>query len=155
MDGVVDPKRWIIIYSGKATAPETGTFRFVGWADDFMMVRWNGENVLDASYVGEELDTTATEELAGNAPEGIPFKFGQWIQMQAGDTVPIQILIGEGPGGDSGFMLMVQKQDNGGTTQGDTGKGDYPVFQVADGKIPSLGPNAKFSYKKMLFQPSN
>jgi hypothetical protein len=69
-----------------------------------------------------------------------------------GETIPIQILIGEGPGGDSGFMLMVQKQDADGTTKGDTAKGDYPVFQVAGGEIPSLGPNAKFSYKKMLFQ---
>lgn len=77
VDGIVEAKRWIIVYRGMVTAPESCSFRFVGFADDFMMVRWNGENVLDASYAGEELDTTATEELAGNAPEALPFKFGK------------------------------------------------------------------------------
>ena len=146
VDGVVQAKRWIIIYDAKVMPPETGTFRFVGWADDFMMVRCNGDNVMDASYQGEELDPTATAELAGNGPEALPFKFGKWIQMQEGVAVSIQILIGEGPGGDSGFLLMVQKQ-------GDNSKpGDDPVFQLMDGPIPDLGKG--FSKKKMLFQPA-
>jgi hypothetical protein len=143
VDGVVQAKRWIIVYTAKVIAPETGTFRFVGWADDFMMVRWDGVNVLDASYPGEELDPSATADKAD-----IGFnnwrRYGNWIQMQEGAAVQMQVLIGEGPGGDSGFTLMIQRQGD------DSKNGDDPVFQLKDAPIPDYGKG--FSKKKMLFQ---
>jgi hypothetical protein len=140
---VVQAKRWVIVYNAKVTAPETGTFRFVGWADDFMVVRWNGDNVLDACYAGELLDPSARTDSAANRVHG------KWIDMEAGVPVPLQILIGEGPGGFSGFLLSVQKKGAESTT------GDDPVFQLADGPIPDLPDLGKgFTKKKMIFQPA-
>jgi hypothetical protein len=60
----------------------------------------------------------------------------------------MKVLIGEGPGGSSGFLLMIQKQGD------DSPKGDYPVFQVQDVKIPDISYLPNFSKKKMLFQVS-
>jgi len=148
VDGVVEAKRWIIVYEGKVIPPESGTFRFVGWADDFLAVRWNGANVLDASYPSEELDPSADSEKISGRDGDQTFKCGNWIQMVAGEAVPIQILIGEGPGGYSGFLLMVQKQGD------DSQSGDLPVFQLRDGPIPDVGKDPKLFKKKMVFQPA-
>jgi len=143
VDTVVQAKRWIIVYDGKVTVPETGTYRFVGFADDFMVVRWDGTNVLDASYDGEVLDPSATDSSTEDSFDGRSYRFGTWIQMQAGAVVPIKILIGEGPGGYSGFLLMIQKQGD------DSKKCDYPVFQLRDTPIPDM--KNDFSKKKLIF----
>ena len=46
----VKPERWVALYKGKVTAPEAGTFHFVGGADDIMFVKFNGKTVLNASW---------------------------------------------------------------------------------------------------------
>ena len=43
----VDPAAWVCIYSGNVVAPFTGKFRFLGTADDLILVRFNKEIVLD------------------------------------------------------------------------------------------------------------
>jgi hypothetical protein len=146
----VRARRWIIIYQAKITPPASGRYRFIGFADDFMVVRINGENVLDASLAetGEGLDPSANvSEDVGIGPEKYPLKCGAWVDMEAGITMDMQVLIGEGPGGQSGFLLMVQKQGD------DSSKGDYPVFQLNNSDVPVMNAGFVFSKKKMLFQP--
>lgn len=46
----VKPSHWIAIYRGKVVAPKSGTFRFVGMADDTITVRFNGKEVFDHGY---------------------------------------------------------------------------------------------------------
>ncbi len=46
----VAPSRWVAIYSGWVRAPFSGKFRFVGSADDVLVVRFNEEVVLDYGY---------------------------------------------------------------------------------------------------------
>ncbi len=52
---------WIAIYSGYVVAPFTGTFRFVGFADDAILVRFNKNVVLDYGWysltMGVRLET--------------------------------------------------------------------------------------------------
>jgi hypothetical protein len=149
VEGTVHPRRWNVIYQATIIPPETGQFRFIGFADDFLMVRMDGRNVLDGSLSGEELDSEANvHEDVGTGPEGQPLKCGKWIQMDAGTPMDMMVLIGEGPGGFSGFLLMIQKQGV------NTPKGDYPVFQLQEAPIPDLGFGFQFSKKKMLFQVS-
>jgi len=148
--GIVQPLRWIIVYDATVTAPEAGTYRFVGWADDFLVVRWNGDNVLDASYPSEELDPSAISEKITSKDGDQTLKYGKWIQMDAGTPVPMKILIGEGPGGYSGFLLMVQKQGD------ESPNGDYPIFQVQDASVPDLGGGfQKITKKKILFKSAS
>jgi len=149
VEGTVAPMRWIVIYHAWVIPPESGQFRFIGFADDFMVVRVGGQNVLDASWNGEELAPEANvKEAVGLGVERQPLKCGKWIQMEAGTPVDMQVLIGEGPGGHSGFLLMVQKQGVA------TPQGDYPVFQLQDSPIPDLDKTFHFSKKKMVFQLS-
>jgi hypothetical protein len=151
VENVVSPRRWIIIYQAKVKPPSSGRFRFIGFADDFLVVRVNGQNVLDACMPEETLDPSANaNEPVGVGLEHIDLKCGKWIQLDSRNSVPIQILIGEGPGGTSGFLLMVQKEGDGSSNS------DYPIFQVRDTPIPDLSTGNDSSYfhisnKKMLF----
>jgi hypothetical protein len=142
-------RRWIAIYHAKIIPPEGGTFRFIGFGDDFLVVNIDGKNVLDGSFQGERLDPSANvNENVGQAWGGQSLNCGQWFQLQAGLAADMQILIGEGPGGASGFVLMIQeKGDN-------SSPGDYPVFQVGDIPIPDGMNIPNFSKKKLLFQLS-
>lgn len=49
-DDKVKPSRWAAIYRGRVIAPKTGRYRFVGLADDALVVRFNNENVLDYGW---------------------------------------------------------------------------------------------------------
>lgn len=45
------PGGWIGVFKGRVVAPKTMKFRFVGSADDTLMVRFGGKIVLEAGYV--------------------------------------------------------------------------------------------------------
>ena len=47
LGGRVQPKMWVVHYKGNVIPTESGTFRFVGMADDVLVVRFNGRVVLD------------------------------------------------------------------------------------------------------------
>jgi hypothetical protein len=154
VDDVVKPSHWIVIYEAKVTPPESGRYRFIGFADDFLVVRIDEKNVLDASLsddANEELDPMAkVKDGVGMSPEAKrPLKCGPWIDMDSATPMDMEVLIGEGPGGLSGFLLMIQKEGD------NSQKGDYPVFQLQDSPIPDMSRNFTLSKKKMLFHGSN
>jgi hypothetical protein len=150
--GVADKviaKRWVIHYHANIVPPKSGRFRFLGFGDDFLVVRVGSENVLDACWGGEELDPTANStnknEPVLPAPTGYggTMRRGKWINMDQGAVQSIDILVGEGPGGDSSFYLLIEEEGD---------KDDYSVFQIAptalpaDTKLPST-----FTGKTMVF----
>lgn len=49
-DVVKVPGAWVCIYSGNVVAPFSGKFRFLGTADDVILVRFNKEIVLDYGF---------------------------------------------------------------------------------------------------------
>jgi hypothetical protein len=143
----VTARRWIVHYHANVLAPKDGRYRFLGYGDDFLVVRWDGRNVLDGSISNEYLDKSAnngTETVPG--PNGHVLVCGKWFSTAAGVAVPIDILIGEGPGGSSGFILLIEEE-------GDTSSpGDYPVFQVAPGTVPTIKTvTSPFSGKTLVF----
>ena len=46
----VQPGRWAVVYRGMITPPHSGKYRFVGHADDILVIRFNGKNVFDHGY---------------------------------------------------------------------------------------------------------
>lgn len=46
----VQPKRWAVVYRGAVKAPKSGKFRFVGAADDVLVVKFNNKLVFDYGY---------------------------------------------------------------------------------------------------------
>ncbi|MDR0534275.1 MAG: hypothetical protein LBH01_10020 [Verrucomicrobiales bacterium] len=138
----VQPKRWIIIYHGDFTAPEDGTYRFVGVCDDILVVRLNNNNVMDGSLFSVVSKGVTREKtgLAYNRANGIYQMYaGNWFQLRAGQSYPIDIMIGEQPGGHFNAFLLIQQKGKEYPKQsgGDNLSLVLPVFQTAPTPIPS------------------
>lgn len=86
----VQPGRWAVVYRGMITPPRSGKYRFVGHADDILVVRFNGKNVFDHGYFsgttpvmiyanmdvmkGTREDATIKKQLRRNYPMEQPLK---------------------------------------------------------------------------------
>lgn len=46
----VEPSRWVVVYRGVVSPPKTGRYRFVGGADDVMVVRFDNKHVFDHGW---------------------------------------------------------------------------------------------------------
>lgn len=124
-------RRWLVHYRGQVITPRTGTFRFVGSGDDILIVRCKGRNVLDASFPNYRvLPDTNTGDNIGGAPV-VPMVGGLWIEMRAGEAMPLEVLIGENPGGHFSCFLMIEER---GAAHPD---GVFPVFQLRAMDIPT------------------
>jgi hypothetical protein len=125
----VKPRRWIVVYRGAFTAPESGTFRFVGLCDDIMVVNFRGKNVLDGSLgpvTRNEIPREQFSKFSNNVHHVL--WAGSWFQLEAGQSYPLKILIGEHPGGIFYAFLLIQKKGDDSTT--------LPVFQLSPTNLP-------------------
>lgn len=64
-DERIKGSRWVAVYRGKVEAPISGRFRFVGYGDDALVVRFNNENVLDYGWyqMGVKANTASEDWL--------------------------------------------------------------------------------------------
>jgi hypothetical protein len=129
----VKPSRWMAHYRGSVTAPISGRFRFVGAADDWIVVRWGGRVVLDSGY-----DIVAQPEKHNGPPCGvadvfpsslpIPLRCGPWLTVAKGRDYPIEVAIGETPGGVFYAYLCYE-------TEKEPGK--LKLFRMGAGELPA------------------
>jgi len=129
----VSPSMWLIHYKGQVVPPETGRFRFVGYADDWLAVAVNGETALVAPRDDVKLTQTLwkSPEKAGMEAGNGNLKVGDWIDFKKGVPFDIDIVLGERPGGNFGAFLMIEKE---GGVYEMTPDGKFPIlpiFQVA------------------------
>jgi len=152
----VKPSHWIVLYKGKVVAPKDGTFRFLGFADDVIAVRFDEQNVFFAGtcgYTGDSVmkkkffsDGTQRPGARPTAPapsssdpgtKGV----GKWFQVERGKSYPIEVLISEIPGGGFGGWLMIEDRSPEipyPKRTFDTNHLAYPVFQTKQGvQIPA------------------
>ena len=120
----VKGRRWVIVYRGKVTAPESGRYRFAGFGDDILVVRFNGRVVLDASYAPPTKD---------KPPPYGKTVVGQTLEVTAGSAYPMEILIGERPGGEFSGYLLLEKD-------GAQSGAPLPIFKLAPSPMPKGGP---------------
>lgn len=135
--GVADkvrPMHWAVHYKGEITAPETGRYRFCGQADDALVVRVNRKVVLDASHPKWKLRISDWES---RAPETGRFRignttitYGDWISLRKGQKVPIEILLGEIPGGWFSCYLLIEQEGKAYRQVATRGGGLRPVLPV-------------------------
>lgn len=121
--------QWLAVYRGLVQAPADGAYHFIGAADDVLLVRVNGQLVLDASW----------EDSSGLKPAGIiPPQYtgfprggyikGKSVNFTAKTWTPIEVVIGERPGGRFWGVLMVQPAEGRSAT--------IPLFRLEGGKQP-------------------
>lgn len=165
----VQPSYWVCHYKGSIAAPETGRYRFCGFADDILVVRTGKKVVLDACWTDkiqkmtswkssdennrkfpldaprgkiddmEWLDIFSQIEQAGGFDGEVPWGealgqvqvdgmkidmnnvrnheiisrrmvIGDWISLTKGQKVPVEILIGEIPGGGFLCRLLIEQE---------------------------------------------
>ena len=132
---------WVVLYKGTVTAPKTARYRFQGYADDVLAVRFNNDNVLAVTTSIDGLKQSFPDLNVEGNERNAPFP-GKWFSVDAGKSYPIEVLISEVPGGFSEFMLTIQEE---GITYGKQRNNPkypaYPVFQVIKG-VP-IPPYAK------------
>jgi len=115
---IPDAAHWCCVYRGTVITPKDGTYRFVGFADDQMAVRFNDQNVFfhTLQNPGKEV-----MEMMNGAPEKNPNQLqkeemfdrmtrGKWFTVSAGKAYPIQILIAEMPGGVFTAQLYIEER---------------------------------------------
>ena len=133
---------WFVHYEGKLVHPTDIRFRFWGNGDDIMVVLVDKEVVLSAGVAynnnewvgGYELapgwvqhGTTMNEVIMGGFGGG----WSEWIDLKAGESHDLDIIIGESPGGH--FMAMLNVEVDGveyERTQ--AGFPTFPMFKTDD-----------------------
>lgn len=127
----VQPSRWLIVYRGNVTPPKTGRYRFVGAADDTLVVRFNNRHVLDHGWTsgtagtglagrsdfleGKREDSNFEKLLKGDYPMKLPVTFYRYTT-----TEPLNKAVG-------GFAVGVEFEAKAGTT--------YPI-EILVSEIP-------------------
>jgi hypothetical protein len=128
----VQPRMWVIHYKGKVIPPESGNYRFVGMADDILVVRFNGQVVLDSGSnrpSGKEPKRYYASDGLKLDPSMDWYKglgVGDNIEVKAGQSYDMEVLIGEWPGGDFKAWLLIEK--SGVEYQKD--KGGHPILPI-------------------------
>lgn len=140
LGGRVQPKMWVVVYRGNVIPPEGGTYRFVGVCDDILVVRFNGRVVLDSGsmtpsghapqkfYAGDGIQLKSDMGWYKGSGRGEPF------QVEGGQSYPIEIMIGEWPGGDFKAWLQIEKE---GLQYEKDSKGApiLPIFKLAPSEV--------------------
>jgi len=140
----VQARHWGAIYRAQVTAPKSGRFRFVGLCDDILVVRFDGKVVLDGGVYA----VTPAARSRGYVYPGIDsnqwyadfgYHLGEYFRVEQGAIYPIEILLGEVPGGSFLAHLMIEEQ---GVEYAKDGSGNpvLPVFQVVASPVPD-GPH--------------
>ena len=131
----VQPNMYCVWYKVTASPPQDGTYHFVGTADDVLLVRVNHRTVLDGCDY-PMIDELRNKQKKFNMtnfdptfPNNADFWVGDSFHVSAGETVDIDILIGEEPGGKSDYFLFIQRDEDTYQTQSN-GAPLLPIFQL-------------------------
>jgi hypothetical protein len=109
VSGEVKPKLWVALYKGRVSPPETGTYHFVGTGDDLLLVRFNGQVVLDGSWNSHGVSSIAAKYDYGFSKIPNQFVKGPAVSVKVGNFYDMEVLIGEQPGGEFFADLLVEK----------------------------------------------
>lgn len=133
VEGVVQPRLWVVHYKGQVAPPGDGAYRFVGVADDMMAVLVNRRVVLVGNHPATKFPTLGWTQPADRGPKVAAHGgaiYGDWIELKADEPVDLDILVGERPGGIFNALVLYEKK---GEAYPRTKAGEVilPLFQVA------------------------
>jgi hypothetical protein len=183
--GVADkvrPSRWVAHYKGRVKAPVTGKFRFVGFGDDLLVVRWDNKVALDAGYDAPSIDSVtvvhsadperAYDDFSGKPKvpiidyhgkvggAGPPFRAGPWIDVVAGTSYGMEVLVGETPGGI--FFCYLGIEVSTGKKSGNVYQGEEKIrlFKIGREDLPDeikggAGTGWEMNPGDWAFEPAN
>lgn len=127
---------WVVHYKGQLVHPDGITFRFRGVADDILVVGVDGEVVLSACIKTSGVDfsrdiTPHWQSDSADSRKHSGFEVGDWITLEPGVPLDMEVIIGEIPGGVFSAMLVVEVQ---GEEYGENIRGApiFPIFKTSE-----------------------
>jgi len=136
---------WMAHYKGQLVHKDGITFRFWGMGDDVLVVDVDGKVVLSACWPtwwgGVNLSHQITPHWQSSSPDSMRYymghnksRVGDWITLEPGVPLDMELIVGEIPGG--GFVAMLAVEVEGVEyPKGPQGNPILPMFKTA---IPSL-----------------
>jgi len=115
----VEGKLWFAHYRGTVTAPRDGQFRFVGLADDYLIVKVDGKAVLHGSLSnlrsivsdGWKMPKQPGQYFApGESRGNRHLVFGDWLDLRRGQPMKMDIAFGERPGGHMHAAVFIEEK---------------------------------------------
>jgi hypothetical protein len=148
VEKLMKPSRWVVHYRCYVEMPSSLPFRFVGSGDDFLIVRWNRKIALDDGYETylagggnyKDFGVKVTQEYkVDRRPGGLHrLKAGPWIQVTKGTKVPVEVLIGETPGGVFDCYLAIEVAKSSTKVNGQyEGEGTLKLFRCSADPLPA------------------
>ena len=148
VEKLMKPSRWVVHYRCYVEMPSSMPFRFVGSGDDFLIVRWNRKIALDDGYETylagggnyKDFGVKVTQEFkVDRRPGGLHrLKAGPWIQVTKGTKVPVEVLIGETPGGVFDCYLAIEVAKSSTKVNGQyEGEGKLKLFRCSADPLPA------------------
>ena len=154
----ITDRGWLIVHSGYVVAPFTGKFRFVGTADDVLVIRFDRQIVLDYGFfsltLGKYLPSGASDYrsflttrshgrllpekdiYSGKLEIGLTGELGTRgaaksvpINVVKGRAYPIDILYTDFCGGSSYLLVMIEQLDSSGNPIQKAAK--LPLFRTS------------------------
>ena len=154
----VKPSGWLVNYKGSVSVNRDITFRFVGVGDDYLGVSSKSRMRLIAAWPAvrpQLIERWKPEEpiddKSASPMVGCGLTTGQWIKLRRGESLDLDIAIGECPGGKVGFVLMVEEKGVQYRT-GSNGAKILPLFttqpitQTSRDRITKDFPNWEFQW---------
>tara|TARA_B100001971_G_scaffold133286_1_gene123057 strand:- start:14342 stop:15448 length:1107 start_codon:yes stop_codon:yes gene_type:complete len=136
VETLVEPSQWVAVYQGQFRSERGGRFRFVGTADDILIVGVKGRTVLSAGFTesnpGKWKADTEPSFSGPPASQYLPkLTVGDWFTLAANEPTELTVLIGEIPGGEFGCYLFIEEK---GVEYEKTSEGRpvLPVFKLKD-----------------------
>ena len=131
---------WAAHYTGKLVHKDGIQFRFWGQGDDILLVRVNGKLVLNACWPSDS-EAQFTQFWQTSSSYSRRFYLGNnksvvgdWITLEPGVPLDMEVLIGEKPGGGYCAMLVVEVEGVE-YEKGPQGNPILPMFKTSE---PSL-----------------
>ena len=148
VEKLMKPSRWVVHYRCYVEVPSSMPFRFVGSGDDFLIVRWNRKIALDDGYETflagggnyKDFGVKVTQEYkVDRRPGGLHrLKAGPWIQVTKGTKVPVEVLMGETPGGVFDCYLAIEVAKSSTKKDGEyEGEGKLKLFRCNSDPLPA------------------
>ncbi len=131
LEDTVQPSMWMVHYKGTVTAPGTFAFHFVGAGDDLMMVKFNGRLVLSRNWYVQGNWRAQANYNYGFSDIGNGFAKGDTIRVESGHDYPIEVVIGEQPGGEM-FATLLQEIEGQAYDKDSKGNPILPVFRMSN-----------------------
>lgn len=103
----------ILHYKAKVSPPKDGWYRFVGYGDDFIGMKWNGKVIMsfDQNNKGGRKYFSGEETEASYVRKG-GHVVTEKIRLETSKAYEMEVFLCEWPGGLATFSLMVERDED-------------------------------------------